>query len=92
VDALKQHEQGAQLALYDEYHQVAPNFRYIVETERRYYLANNVDLQVKNTNQDVYFEVLLDDVWVWDVHRSQRHLKHVHIVTFKDVNIEEVGV
>ena len=28
--------------------------------------------------------------WVWDVYRSSRFVKNVRIVTFKDVNVEEV--
>ena len=37
-----------------------------------------------------YFDVQLSDAWVWDVYRSNRFVKNVRIVTFKDVNVEEV--
>ena len=38
----------------------------------------------------MYFDVQLTDAWVWDVYRSSRFVKSVRIVTFKDVNVEEV--
>ena len=53
-------------------------------------LANKVDFNVRSAGQDVYFDVQLTDAWVWDVYRSSRFVKSVRIVTFKDVNVEEV--
>jgi len=34
--------------------------------------------------------VTLADAWVWDVYRSARFVKTVRVVTFKDVNVEEL--
>ena len=65
-------------------------FSYVVETERRFYLANHVDLQVRAADGEVYFEVQMTDAWVWDVYRPARFVKAVRVVTFKDVNIEEL--
>ena len=45
---------------------------------------------MRSAGQDVYFDVQLSDAWVWDVYRSSRFVKNVRIVTFKDVNVEEV--
>ena len=45
---------------------------------------------MRSAGQDVYFDVRLTDAWVWDVYRSSRFVKNVRIVTFKDVNVEEV--
>ena len=47
-------------------------------------------LNVRSAGQDVYFDVQLTDAWVWDVYRPSRFVKNVRIVTFKDVNVEEV--
>jgi hypothetical protein len=30
-------------------------------------------------------------VWVWDIYRSNRFVRSVRVVTFKDVNIEELN-
>ena len=30
------------------------------------------------------------DAWVWDMYRPARFVKTVRVVTFKDVNIEEL--
>ena len=32
----------------------------------------------------------MNDVWVWDVYRSDRFVKSVRVLTFKDVNVEEL--
>jgi hypothetical protein len=44
----------------------------VVETERRFYLANNVDLQVRNADGEVFFELAMSDAWVWDMYRPAR--------------------
>lgn len=88
---LENYETEAELALYREYRDVVGLFRYVVETERRFYLANKVDLQVKSSGTDIYFEVVMADAWVWDVYRSARLVKNVRVVTFRDVNIEELA-
>ena len=87
---LDNYETDAELSLYKEYRDVIKLFTYVVETERRFYLANKVDFNVRSAGQDVYFDVRLTDAWVWDVYRSSRFVKNVRIVTFKDVNVEEV--
>ena len=88
---LENYETEAELALYREYRDVVGLFQYVVETERRFYLANKVDLQVRASGGDIYFEVIMADAWVWDVYRSARLVKNVRVVTFKDVNIEELA-
>lgn len=90
AEDLDNYETDAELALYKEYRDVIKLFTYVVETERRFYLANKVDFNVRSAGQDVYFDVRLTDAWVWDVYRSSRFVKNVRIVTFKDVNVEEV--
>jgi hypothetical protein len=87
---LENYETQAELALYQEYRDVVGLFSYVVETERRFYLANHVDLQVKEHGSDVYFDLALTDAWVWDVYRSARLVRSVRVVTFRDVNIEEL--
>ena len=37
-----------------------------------------------------YFELELRDAWVWDMYRPARFVPSVRVVTFKDVNIEEL--
>ncbi len=88
---LENYETEAELALYREYRDVVGLFSYVVETDRRFYLCNKVDLTTKSEGGDVYFELALVDAWVWDVYRSARLVKNVRVVTFKDVNIEELA-
>ncbi|MCF2705757.1 DUF2469 domain-containing protein [Arcanobacterium haemolyticum] len=86
------YEADAELALYREYRDVIKIFRYVVETERRFYLANDVDVKVRaSTGGDVFFEVNLHDAWVWDIYRTSRFVRAVRVVTFKDVNVEELN-
>ena len=39
---------------------------------------------------EIYFEVPMSDAWVWDMYRPARFVKNVRVLTFKDVNIEEL--
>jgi hypothetical protein len=32
----------------------------------------------------------MSDAWVWDMYRPARFVKNVRVVTFKDVNVEEL--
>ncbi len=91
AEDLENYETEMELQLYREYRDVVGLFAYVVETERRFYLANKVDLQVRSADGEVYFEVTMSDAWVWDVYRPARFVKSVRVVTFKDVNVEELS-
>ena len=91
AEDLENYETDMELALYREYRDVVSLFSYVVETERRFYLANHVDLQVRSAGGEVFFELTLADAWVWDVYRSARFVKSVRVLTFKDVNVEELS-
>jgi hypothetical protein len=84
------YDREAELALYKEYKAVVGTFKYVIETERRFYLANDVDLKRIDTPNDFYFELTMSDVWVWDIYRTDRFVKSVRVLTFKDVNVEEI--
>ncbi|MGI8696923.1 MAG: DUF2469 domain-containing protein [Mycobacteriales bacterium] len=90
AEDLEKYETEMELTLYREYRDIVRQFSYVVETERRFYLANTVDLQVREAGGDTFFEVRMQDAWVWDMYRPNRLVKDVHLVTFKDVNIEEI--
>lgn len=87
---LEDYESDVELQLYREYKDVCPMFRYVVETERRFYLANEVEQRVVAGDGRVRVEIDLRDAWVWDMYRQNRFVSHVRVVTFKDVNIEEL--
>ena len=91
TEDLERYEAEIELQLYKEYKDVAPMFTFVVETERRFYLANEVTLVRQDTEHDFYFELTMNDVWVWDVYRSDRFVKSVRVLTFKDVNVEELS-
>ena len=91
AEDLEQYETEMELQLYREYRDIVSQFSYVVETERRFYLCNAVDLQVRNPDGDMYFELRMSDAWVWDMYRPARFAKNVKVVTFKDVNIEELA-
>jgi hypothetical protein len=87
-EELEEFESDMELALYREYRDVVGMFRYAVETERRFYLANDVTIS-KRTGPP--FEVELSDAWVWDMYRPARFVSHVRVLTFRDVNIERIA-
>jgi hypothetical protein len=84
------YDREAELALYREYRDVVGTFKYVIETERRFYLANEVELHRVDTQTDFYFELNMKDVWVWDIYRTDRFVQSVRVLTFKDVNVEEL--
>jgi hypothetical protein len=90
TDDLERYEAEIELQLYKEYKDVCPMFSYVVETERRFYLANEVVRHVRNEDGRTYVELELRDAWVWDMYRTSRFVAAVTIVTFKDVNVEEL--
>lgn len=91
AEDLENYETEMELSLYREYRDVVGLFSHVVETERRFYLANSVDVQARTHDGEVYFEVTMTDAWVWDVYRPARFVKAVKVVTFKDVNVEELA-
>ena len=91
AEDLEKYEAEMELQLYREYKDIAAQFSYVVETERRFYLANEVDLRPVNTDGEVYFELTMRDAWVWDMYRPARFAKNVKVLTFKDVNVEELA-
>ena len=90
TEDLEDYESDVELQLYREYKDVCPMFRYVVETERRFYLANEVNQNVLDVGGRTRVELDLRDAWVWDMYRQNRFVTHVRVVTFKDVNIEEL--
>ncbi|MCP2165398.1 DUF2469 domain-containing protein [Goodfellowiella coeruleoviolacea] len=90
AEDLEKYETEMELQLYREYRDIVGQFSFVVETERRFYLANAVDVQARNADGEVYFEVRMSDAWVWDMYRPARFVKNVRVITFKDVNVEEL--
>ncbi len=92
ADDLEQYEAEIEHQLFQEYRDVSPTFQYVVETERRFYLANAVEHTVHTDGGRTRVELLMTDAWVWDMYRqtAMRFVPSVRVVTFKDVNIEEL--
>jgi len=89
-DDLENFEAERELQLAQEYQDVAAMFRFAVETERRFYLANEVKVTVTGDPSRPVIEVELADAWVWDMYRKTRFIPKVRVLTFKDVNVEEL--
>ena len=90
AEDLEKYETEMELQLYREYRDVVHLFSHVVETERRFYLCNAVDVKVRSDSGEVYFDVSMSDAWVWDMYRPARFAKNVKVLTFKDVNVEEL--
>ena len=89
-EVFEDYDRELELALFKEYRDVVGQFKYVIETERRFYLANDVNVVRRDTEHDFYFEITMSDVWVWDIYRADRFVKSVRVLTFKDVNVEEL--
>jgi Protein of unknown function (DUF2469) len=88
---IERFEDDMELVLWREYRDVLPMFAYAVETERRFYLANQVELREHESPGGTWFEVELSDAWVWDMYRPARFVGKVRVVTTRDVNVEELS-
>ncbi|HEX6230209.1 MAG TPA: DUF2469 family protein [Actinomycetota bacterium] len=86
-DDIERFEEQRELELYREYRDVLPMFAYVVETDRRFYLANQVQVDQR---EDGWVEVRLSDAWVWDMFRPARFVSSVRVMTRRDVNVEEL--
>ena len=82
---VERYEAEVELQLYKEYKDVIPMFSYVVETERRFYLANGVEQRVVDEDGRSRIELSLTDAWVWDMYRQSRFVSNVKVVTYKDV-------
>jgi len=51
-----------------------------------------VEMHVRDDTRRDHLELELRDAWVWDIYRPgpARFVKSVRVVTFKDVNVEEI--
>ena len=87
---IERFEDDMEIRLWREYRDVLPMFSFVVETERRFYLANHVEVREHEGPGGVWFEVELGDAWVWDMYRPARFVGKVRVVTTRDVNVEEL--
>lgn len=83
-------EADLRLSLYREYRDVSGMFRYVVETERGIYLANEVEHRVETAGEQAYLVIELRDAWVWDLYRQRRFSPSVTLLAFEGVSIEEL--
>ncbi len=88
-DDIERFEDERELELYREYRDVLPMFTYVVETERRFYLANQVELTHMRGRLGSRWSSR--DAWVWDMFRPARFVSTVRVMTRRDVNVEELA-
>lgn len=90
AEELEAFEADLRMRLYQEYRDVSGMFRFVVETERGVYLANEVHHEVAIADGHPYVSIELRDAWVWDMYRQTRFSPSVRLVAFDDVSIEEL--
>ena len=84
---IERFEEEREMELYREYRDVLPMFAYVIETERRFYLASKVEMLPVDAG---WVRVQLTDAWVWDMFRPARFVSSVQVMTRRDVNVEEL--
>ena len=88
LDELDDFEAELELRLKREYSAVYSLFRYCVLTQDATYLCNKLDLQYVPQPAYPFFQVKMEDVWVWDKNRPTRIIPKVEIYTTQDVTVE----
>jgi Protein of unknown function (DUF2469) len=90
IDDLDEYEAELELQLKREYTAVFGLFRYCILTQDATYLCNKLDLKVLPQPNYVYFQLAMEDVWVWDKNRPTRIIPRAEIYTSSDVTVEEL--
>ena len=90
IDDLDEFEADLELQLKREYTAVFGLFRYCILTADATYLCNKLDLQVSQGANYPYFQLRMDDVWVWDKNRPTRMIPRAEVYTSGDVTVEEL--
>jgi hypothetical protein len=92
LDDLDEYEAELELALKKEYQAVFGLFRYCVLTQDATYLCNKLEVQqsVATAQGLPFFQLDLEDVWVWDKNRPSRMIPRAKVFTSGDVTIEEL--
>jgi hypothetical protein len=93
LDDLDEYEAALELALKKEYQAVFGLFRYCVLTQDATYLCNKLEVQQATPTAPgalPFFQLDLEDVWVWDKNRPTRIIPRTKVFTSGDVTIEEL--
>ena len=90
IDELDDFEAELELRLKREYSAVYSLFRYCVLTQDGTYLCNKLDMQYVPQPAYPFFELKMEDVWVWDKSRPTRMIPRVELWTSGDVTVEEL--
>ena len=90
LDELDEFEAELELQLKREYTAVFPLFRYCVLTQDATYLCNKLDLNYTPQQSYPFFELKMEDVWVWDKNRPTRIIPRAQVYTSSDVTVEEL--
>ena len=88
LDELDEFEAELELALKKEYTAVFDLFRYCVLTQDATYLCNKLDLQYVPQPAYPFFQLKMEDVWVWDKNRPTRIIPKAEVYTSSDVTVE----
>jgi Protein of unknown function (DUF2469) len=90
LDDLDEYEAELELRLKKEYQAVFGLFRYCVLTQDATYLCNRLERSYVPQQAYPFFQLKLEDVWVWDKNRPTRMIPRTEIYTSGDVTIEEL--
>ena len=79
IDELDEFEAELELRLKKEYTAVFGLFRYCVLTQDATYLCNKLDLKYVPQPSYPFFQLKMEDVWVWDKNRPTRMIPRAEV-------------
>src|SRR3954463_3092960 len=89
LDELDEFEAELELGLKREYSAVFGLFRYCVLTQDATYLCNKLDLQYVPQQSYPFFQLKMEDVWVWDKTARPGSSPGAEVTPPSDVTAEE---
>jgi len=90
IDELDMHEAQMRLTLYNEYRDAVRLFTWYVETELRAYLCNEQTVTPHVGEGGVYFEVVMNDVWIYEAERISRFVPEARVWAVSDVHVQRL--
>lgn len=90
IEDLDEFDAELELSLKREYSTVFPLFTYCVLTQEATYLCNKLEVNFVPQTAYPFFDISMEDVWVWDKNRPTRIIPKAQIYTASDVTIEQL--
>lgn len=90
TDDLDDFDAELEITLKKEYSDVFRLFRFCVTTSEATYLCNKLKMEFLPHSSYLFFDIRMEDMWVWDRNRPTRIVPKAQIYTTGDITVEQL--